>query len=126
MSAVLRGASPVAFLATTDPTRARVFYEDTLGLPFLGDNGVALVFDLAGTPLRVTRVDALRPQPFTVLGWRVDDVEAAVGVLTDRGVVFERYPGLEQDALGIWLSRSGARVAWFKDPDGNVLSISQD
>jgi catechol 2,3-dioxygenase-like lactoylglutathione lyase family enzyme len=91
----------------------------------VADEGFALVFDLAGVMLRVTRVDQLQPQPSTVLGWRVDDPEATVRELTGRGVVFERFPGMEQDALGIWRSPSGAAIAWFRDPDGNVLSITR-
>ena len=122
---MLGAASPVAFVATTDAGRAHAFYEHVLGLSFLADEEFALVFDLDGTTLRVTRVDRLDPQPFTVLGWRVDSAEDSVRGLTARGVVFERYPALEQDALGIWTAPSGARMTWFKDPDGNVLSISE-
>ena len=121
---MLASAPPIVFLSTTDPARARGFYEDTLGLAFVADEGFALVFDLHGTMLRVTRVDQLRPQPFTVLGWRVDDAEAAVRGLAARGVTFDHHPGLEQDELGIWRSPSGARIAWFRDPDGNVLSLT--
>ena len=121
---MLDGASPVAFVATTDGDRARAFYAGVLGLPFIADEGVALVFDLKGTMLRVTRTERLAPQPFTVLGWRVDDATSAVQELAQRGVRFERYPQLEQDELGIWTSPSGARVAWFNDPDGNLLSVT--
>jgi catechol 2,3-dioxygenase-like lactoylglutathione lyase family enzyme len=122
---MLATSAPVAFVSTTDPARARTFYEGTLGLPLVADEAFALVFDLAGTPLRVTRVDRLDPQPFTVLGWRVSDVTAVVRELGDRGVAFGRYPGLEQDPDGIWASPSGTRIAWFRDPDGNTLSVSQ-
>jgi catechol 2,3-dioxygenase-like lactoylglutathione lyase family enzyme len=121
----LGAASPIAFVATTDPEPARVFYERTLGLAFVADEGFALVFDLAGTMLRVTRVDTLQAQPFTVLGWRVDDAAAAVEGLGAAGVAFERFPGLDQDDLGIWTAPSGARIAWFRDPDGNLLSVTQ-
>ena len=121
---MLDATPPIAFVSTTDTARARAFYEDTLGLRFVADEGFALVFDLAGVMLRVTRVDELHPQPFAVLGWRVADAEAAARELAGRGVVFERYPGLEQDELGLWRSPSGARIAWFRDPDGNVLSIT--
>ena len=121
---MLRTCPPIAFVSTTDSERARAFYEGVLGLAFVEDQGFALVFDLAGTMLRVTRVDRLEPQPFTVLGWRVDDAEAAVRELTGRGVVFDRHDGLGQDALGVWRSPSGGRIAWFRDPDGNVLSIT--
>ena len=125
MAAVLRTASPTAFVSTTDPPRARRFYQQTLGLDFVADEGFALVFDLAGTMLRVTKVERLASQPFTVLGWRVADAAAAVQELAGRGVSFERFAGLDQDALGIWRSPSGARIAWFKDPDGNLLSLSE-
>ena len=125
MAAVLNTAAPTAFIATTDPARARSFYEETLGLDFVTDEGFALVFDLAGTMLRVTRVEHLTPQPFTVLGFRMSDVPAVVSKLAARGVTFERFRGIEQDARGIWRSPSGARIAWFKDPDGNLLSISE-
>ncbi len=121
---VLRDSAPVAFVSTTDRGRARAFYEGMLGLALVADEQFALVFDLAGTMLRVTAVDRLDPQPFTVLGWRVADAEAAVRELAARGVVFERYAGMEQDELGIWTSPAGARIAWFKDPGGNVLAIS--
>jgi catechol 2,3-dioxygenase-like lactoylglutathione lyase family enzyme len=121
----LAGASPIALVATTDPARARVFYDETLGLRFVADEDFALVFDCGGIPLRVARVESFTPQPFTVLGWQVDDIVATVEVLSSRGVTFERYPGLEQDLLGVWTSPSGARVAWLKDPDGNTLSLTQ-
>jgi catechol 2,3-dioxygenase-like lactoylglutathione lyase family enzyme len=122
---MLATAAPVAFVSTTDPARARTFYEGTLGLRLVADEAFALVFDLAGTPLRVTRVDRLEPQPFTVLGWRVDDVTATVRELGARGVAFERYSGLEQDPDAIWTAPSSTRIAWFRDPDGNTLSVSQ-
>jgi len=121
---VLEAARPVAFVSTTDPDRALAFYRDTLGLVFVADEGFALVFDLAGTMLRVTRVDELKPQPFTILGWSVLDIAATSRELSACGVQFTRYAGMDQDELGIWRSPSGARVAWLRDPDGNVLSIA--
>jgi catechol 2,3-dioxygenase-like lactoylglutathione lyase family enzyme len=122
---VLRDAPAVAFLSTSDPARAKAFYVDVLGLPLVSEDGFALVFDLNGTTLRLTLVGQLTPQPFTVLGWSVEDIGAVVRELFIRGVVFERYASLDQDAAGVWRSPSGAQVAWFKDPDGNVLSVSQ-
>src|SRR5262245_37820104 len=101
---VLRNAPPIAFVATTDAARARAFYEGTLGLTLLADEPFALVFDLAGTMLRIAKMDSFTPQPFAVLGWRVDDAERAVRTLGARGVRFERYAGLDQDELGIWSS----------------------
>ena len=114
----------VAFVATANPAEARRFYEDTLGLRLVSDEPFALVFEARGTELRVTKVEALTPAPFTVLGWSVPDIRAAMRELAGRGVRFERYPGMEQDADGAWRSPGGGKVAWFKDPDGNVLSLS--
>ncbi len=116
----------VAFVATRDPDQARQFYADRLGLPLTSDElPFALVFDANGTMLRVTVVKELAAAPYTVLGWSVRDIEELVKNLKERGVQFERYPNMNQDDLGIWTAPSGTRVAWFRDPDGNVLSISQ-
>src|SRR5688572_19317674 len=115
----------VAFAATTDAAKARTFYEDVLGLTFVADDGFALVFDAGGTTLRIPLVQEFQPQPFTVLGWQVDDVENTVKGLAARGVQFERFRGMDQDEHGIWRPMAGAAgVAWFKDPDGNLLSVS--
>ena len=118
-------AKLVAFAATTDGARARTFYEDVLGLHVRSDDGFAISLDAGGVELRMQKVERFMPQPFTALGWQVSDVTAEVRRLHDRGVTTERYDGLEQDALGIWRAPSGARVAWFRDPDGNLLSVSQ-
>jgi catechol 2,3-dioxygenase-like lactoylglutathione lyase family enzyme len=117
----------IAFIATRDAERARTFYRDILGLDLVLDQlPFALVFDACGTMLRVTPVKELHPAPYTVLGWQVPDIVAAARAMEKAGVRFERYPGLEQDEPGIWTAPGGAaRVAWFKDPDGNTLSISQ-
>ena len=96
-----------------------------LGVRFVSDDGFALVFDLGGTMLRIARVASFSPQPFTVLGWQVEDVGATVRRLADAGVAFERFDGLAQDGDGLWEAPGGARVAWFRDPDGNLLSLSQ-
>ena len=122
---MLAASDLVGFIATTDPERAGAFYGDTLGLACLEQTPFAWVFDANGTTLRITRVDELTPAPFTVLGWRVDDIEQMVGSLHANGVRFERFPGMDQDDLGIWTTPGGDRVAWFKDPDGNVLSLTQ-
>jgi catechol 2,3-dioxygenase-like lactoylglutathione lyase family enzyme len=116
----------VGFVTTTQPARARAFYEDTLGFAFLGDDGFALAFDANGTSLRVAKAKAFTPSAATVLGWEVDDIADAVRELAGRGVAFEQFnlPFLQQDPLGIWTAPNGDRVAWFKDPDGNTLSIS--
>jgi catechol 2,3-dioxygenase-like lactoylglutathione lyase family enzyme len=122
---VLHAAPLMAFAATAAPERAIAFYRDTLGLPLTADEPFALVFDAHGTMLRVQKVETVKPAPYTVLGWRVADIGAAVKELAKRGVRFERYDGLKQDRSGVWKSPGGARVAWFTDPDGNVLSLTQ-
>jgi catechol 2,3-dioxygenase-like lactoylglutathione lyase family enzyme len=115
----------MTFVATADGAKAREFYETTLGLTFVEDSPFAIVFDLNGTMLRVQKVETLTPAPYTALGWQVDDIAAQVRDLTSRGVVFERYEWISQDELGIWTTPEGSKVAWFKDPDGNVLSLTQ-
>jgi catechol 2,3-dioxygenase-like lactoylglutathione lyase family enzyme len=122
---MLGKSPPIAFLATTHPDRAKLFYQETVGLRLVSDDEFAIVFDAAGIPLRVQKVRALTPHPFTAFGWQVGDIRHAVTELVGRGVSFERYPFLQQDALGIWAAPSGASVAWFKDPDGNLLSVTQ-
>lgn len=114
-----------AFAATADPASARAFYEGVLGLPLLADEPFALVFDAAGTELRVSKVEEVRAAPYTVLGWRVSDVDAAARSLADRGVIFERYDAFEHNELGVCTLPTGTRIAWFKDPAGNLLSITQ-
>jgi catechol 2,3-dioxygenase-like lactoylglutathione lyase family enzyme len=115
----------IGFVSTTDPRRARQFYGEVLGLELRSESPLALVFDADGTMLRVTRADEVVVAPYTVLGWRVDDIAQTVGDLTARGVAFLRFDGMNQDALGVWTSPGGDRVAWFKDPDGNTLSVTQ-
>jgi len=117
----------MTFVATLDGARARAFYEGVLGLEVTSDDdfALALAVDGAGTMLRIQKVASFRPHPFTALGWQVKDIEGTVNELGRRGVAFQRFEGLEQDDAGIWTAPSGTRVAWFKDPDGNVLSVSQ-
>jgi len=122
---MLRSQKLMAFIATRDPARAKAFYGGTLGLQLLSEDPFALVFDANGTMLRVTPVRELILAPYTVLGWDVEDIEAAVKELTAAGVSFERYGSFPQDEAGIWTAPGGTRVAWFKDPDGNTLSVSQ-
>src|SRR5579872_2997841 len=116
----------IGFVATSDPDRAKKFYRDTLGLRLISEElPFALVFDANGTMLRVTIVKKVIPAGYTVLGWQVPEIVEAAKALSQAGVQFERYQGMEQDALGIWSPPGGGKVAWFKDPDGNTLSISQ-
>ncbi|NUP12825.1 MAG: VOC family protein [Polyangiaceae bacterium] len=114
-----------AFVATADATRAKAFYGDVLGLELTSEDPFAIVFRAANATVRVQKVTSLTPQPFTALGWAVDDIAAIAAALVQRGVRLERYEGMGQDETGIWTSPGGARVAWFKDPDGNVLSVTQ-
>jgi catechol 2,3-dioxygenase-like lactoylglutathione lyase family enzyme len=122
----LLGSHPIiAFIATRDAARAKTFYRDTLGLRLVAEDPFALAFDANGTMLRVTPVRRLVTQKHTVLGWSVPDIDASAKALRSVGVELQRYEGMQQDAVGIWSSPSGARVAWFKDPDGNTLSITE-
>ena len=113
----------VAFVATRDAARARAFYEGVLGLSVVEDSAFALVLNARGTTLRIQKVGEFHPHPFTALGWQVPRIDEVVDQLAQKNVAFERFPGVDQDARGIWRSPSGARVAWFKDPDGNTLSV---
>ncbi len=115
----------MAFIPVTDIARAREFYEGTLGLQVIEESPFALVVDANSTMIRITLVADLRPQPFTIAGWAVDDIEEAVGRLTSRGVKFTRYDGMAQTALGVWASPGGDQVAWFVDPDHNTLSLTE-
>jgi len=116
----------MAFSATTDAGRAKAFYGDQLGLRFVSDDGFALVFDSAGIMLRIQRVKEVRQAQYTALGWQVSDIAAKVEELKKVGVRFERYGLPGQDERGIWTAPGGAaKVAWFKDPDGNILSLTQ-
>lgn len=115
----------VAFAATADAEAARAFYRDVLGLQLVHEDPSGLVFNAGGVPLRLARVEALTPAPHTVLGWEVADIAAATAKLRGKGVACERFPGMEQDARGVWRAPGGAAVAWFRDPDGNLLSLTQ-
>ena len=118
--------SPVtAVVATADRERARAFYRDTLGLRLIDDDLFALVFAAGGSELRVAIVDHVVSAPYTVLGWRGEEIRRAVLALGERGVTFERFAGMKQDGLGIWTNPGRSKVAWFKDPDGNLLSLSE-
>lgn len=114
-----------AFVSTTKPDKAKSFYKDILGLKLLSEDNYAIEFDANGTSLRIIIVPELTPQGFTVLGWNVDDIASTIKSLNEKKVFCEKYEFMKQDDLGIWTSPSGAKVAWFKDPDGNVLSLTE-
>ncbi len=115
----------IAFVATAQPERAKAFYGEVLGMTLEEDSPFALVFRAGRTMLRIQKVRDFSPLPFTALGWRVPDIKAGVAELSKKGVTFERYEGMPQDDAGIWSAPSGAKVCWFKDPDGNTLSLTQ-
>ena len=115
----------VAFVSTVDPARAKKFYGETLGLILVEDSPFALVLEGNGTMIRVQKVEKVDPHPYTALGWTVEDISATAATLTGKGVTFMRPAGLHMGAGCIWTSPSGAKIAWFKDPDGNVLSLTE-
>ena len=122
----LTSCKPVTFIGTRDRAKATAFYSDILGLIQVANDPFAVTYDLAGTPLRLTDIGDHVPSPHTVLGWIVDDIVATATELQGRGVKFEIYEGFEQDDLGIWRAPGGgAQIAWFLDPDGNNLSLTQ-
>jgi catechol 2,3-dioxygenase-like lactoylglutathione lyase family enzyme len=123
---MLNNSDIVAFVPTSDFDKAKAFYVGLLGLRFVSNDGFAMVLDAKGIMLRVSKVGPdFKPLPFTILGWQVSDIESIVPELKARGVVFEHFGFPDQNPLGIWTAPSGDKVAWFKDPDGNVLSVSQ-
>lgn len=122
---MLAESDPICFVHTTDLPRARRFYVDTLGLAFVEDSPFALVLRSGRTMIRVTPVESQVATPQTVLGWSVPDLGALLLGLIERGVRPLRYEGLDQDDLGVWQAPSGASIAWFPDPDGNTLSLTQ-
>jgi len=123
---MLGSVRPSVFIATTKAEASRAFYTDVIGLDFIDDFDFAIIFNMSGTELRIAKVAEFTPHPFTVLDWQVDDIRLAMADLKQKGIVFIHYDFLEQDKDGIWTVTGGTtEVAWFKDPDDNVLSISQ-
>lgn len=116
----------IGFVPTRDADRALSFYRDILGLRFVSDDAFAIVLDSNGITLRLVRIEEFTPAPYTILGWQVEDIESAVKELAAKGLAFQRYSFLDQSEDGIWTSPSGAKIAWFHDPDGNTLSLSQN
>jgi catechol 2,3-dioxygenase-like lactoylglutathione lyase family enzyme len=122
---MLGDGTAIAFLPSTDLDRSRRFFAGTLGLAVEEVTPYACVVRAGATTLRITRVGELRPQPFTVFGWAVPDIRTTIRELTDAGVGLVRYDGMAQDADGVWTTPNGDRIAWFRDPDGNTLSLTQ-
>ena len=122
---MLASGKLIGFVPTKDSKRAREFYEDKLGFRFVSDDQFALVMQAGESMIRIVKGAKFTPAQYTVMGWEVKDVEAMVKWLNERGVTFEKYPFVEDQKLGIWTTPNGDKVAWFKDPDGNVLSLSQ-
>ena len=122
---MLGSSALVAFVAVADLDSAREFYAERLGLTLLSQSDFAAEFNANGTRLRVTKVAGHLPADHTVLGWRSGDIETEVLALAQHGVEFVRYDGVEQDELAIWTAPGGDRIAWFTDPEGNVLSLTQ-
>lgn len=122
---MLANSDVIAFVSTVDLAKARAFYEAVLGLPMVDEDVYACVFDAHGTMLRVTAVAEVVLPGYTVLGWRVDDISETVTRLDSLGIESARYNGMEQDAQGVWTTPNGDRIAWFTDPDGNILSLTQ-
>ncbi len=117
--------NPVMFLATANAERSRAFYEGVLGLEFVADEPPALVFRVGDRMLRIQKVDRVIAAPYTALGWAVENIRQTVRGLRSVGVSFQRYQGMNQDDDGIWHAPSGALIAWFQDPDGHILSLTQ-
>jgi len=123
---MLGAANTSTFLATTQPKASRVFYTDVIGLDFVEDNDFAVVFNMANSELRISKVQDFTPHPFTVLDWQVENIKTAVADLKSKGIAMTMYDFMEQDEDGIWtVPGNGTQIAWFKDPDDNVLSVSQ-
>ena len=122
---MLANEQVMAFVATSKPREALVFYRDVLGLKLLSEDPFAIVFQTANATLRIQKTPQHEPLAYTALGWKVGDISIIVSALAAKQVRLERFPGLEQDARGVWTAPSGAKIAWFKDPDGNVLSLTE-
>lgn len=122
---MLNSAKLVGFIASAQPHVSRRFYTETLGLSLIEESAYAIVVSSADSVLRIQITDRPSPPSYTSIGWQVEDIDETVAALLDAGVQFERYQGMQQDAAGIWTAPGGARVAWFKDPDGNLLSLTQ-
>jgi catechol 2,3-dioxygenase-like lactoylglutathione lyase family enzyme len=122
----LKGSSIMGFAVTTDAEACRAFYSGKLGLRVVEEDAMAIMFESEGGIIRIQKGTTHEPRPYTVLGWRVPNMRTAVARLAAAGVVVERYEWMaQQDKSGVATFPNGDMVAWFKDPDGNVLSVAQ-
>lgn len=115
----------IAFVATAKPDEARAFYRDMIGLSLVEETEFSIVFLSGETMLRIQKVAEVAVPPDTALGWEVDDIAARMAELAANGIAFERFDGFGQDEAGVWTAPDGTKVAWFRDPDGNRLSLTQ-
>lgn len=122
---MLSSCKLIGFLLTKDYDKARAFFETKLGFDFVSLDQFALVMQAGASMIRISKVPSFTPAQNTVLGWEVQDIETMVSWLQQRGVIFEKYPFMQNPEGGIWSAPDGDKVAWFKDPDGNVLSVAQ-
>jgi catechol 2,3-dioxygenase-like lactoylglutathione lyase family enzyme len=122
---MLDSAKMTGFVPTTDYDKARAFYEGKLGFKFVSHDQFALVVSVGGHKIRISKMPNFTPLQGTILGWEVDNIEAVVAWLKEQGVLVEKYPFIQDQELGIWTAPGGDKVAWFKDPDGNVLGVNQ-
>lgn len=116
---------PISFIATDKPEAAKIFYTEVVGLELKEATPFALVFQDGPHVLRVQIVDALEPVGYTVHGWQVTSIMDEIGLLVSRGAYFQRFEQLDQDASAIWTTPRGDKIAWFKDPSGNTLSLTE-
>jgi hypothetical protein len=122
---MLAAGKLIGFVPTRDSKLSREFYEGKLGFQFVSDDQFALVMQAGDSMIRIAKAGTFTPAPYTVMGWEVTDIEGMVKWLSGRGVIFEKYPFVQDRELGIWTTPNGDKVAWFKDPDGSILSLSQ-
>ena len=122
---MLAGCAFTSFALTSRSDEARAFYREVLGLALLHEDDFGMEFEAAGARLRLSKIESFEPAPHTIAGWTVADIAGTVRAITAKGVAFNRYPGMPQDELGVWSPDGTTKVAWFKDPDGNTLSLTQ-
>jgi catechol 2,3-dioxygenase-like lactoylglutathione lyase family enzyme len=121
----LKDSKMVGFLATSSPDISKLFYDEILDLTLIEETPFALVFESVNAVIRIQKTEEVFPPPYTTIGWEVENIEFTARALSESGVQFERYEGMNQDYLGVWDVPNGSKVAWFKDPDGNLLSITE-